>query len=64
MNIRMKTRRARAIIAGTVLASVISVGAVADSASAEEATSSQANIVNVQLDDGGSHTYMRGGIRW
>jgi len=64
MNIKMKTRRARAIIAGTVLASVISVGAVADSASAEEASSSQANIVNVQLDDGGSRTFMRGGIRW
>lgn len=64
MNIKMRTRRARAILAGTVLASVISVGAVADSASAEEAGSAEARIVNVQLDDGGSHTYMRGGIRW
>jgi len=64
MNISMKTRRARALIAGTVLASVISVGAVAGTASAEEEASVDAHVVNVQLDDGGSHTFMRGGIRW
>ena len=64
MHIKSRTRRARAVIAGAVLASVMSVGAVADTASADEADSDATRVVNVKFDDGGSHTFMRGGIRW
>lgn len=64
MNIRMTTRRARALIAGTLLAGVMSVGVAADTVSAEEAVAGEAKVLDVRLDDGGGHTMMRGGIRW
>ncbi len=63
MHIQKRSRRVRAAIVGTLLASVISVGAVADTASAANAkVSVDQTAVNIKVDI--STMSLRSGIRW
>lgn len=61
---KMKTRRVKAMAIGALVASVMSVGAAAGTASAEQAADSEAKVVSVKVQADFGVMSMRSGIRW
>ena len=63
---KKQTRRSRALVIGTLMAGVMSIGAVADTAAAAEAVDDEPKVeqVDVRIGFDPGPMSMRSGIRW